>query len=226
MEAKKSKKADLESKRILFFEVGLTVSILLAILAFEWKSPAGINTSLIAELGNNNGTIELPPITTDPKEMVKPEPPKVVISEKIIVVDNNVEPNYNTDIFEEPKDAYVPPVIRIEEKEVDEPYVSVEEMPTFDKGDANHFRNTYVIPNIRYPQEAIDNGVIGVALVEFVVERDGRVTNVKVLNKIDKSLEREAIRVVSSSPRWEPGINNGVKVRVKFVIPIKFVLNN
>jgi len=114
MEAKKSKKADLESKRILFFEVGLTVSILLAILAFEWKSPAGINTSLIAELGNNNGTIELPPITTDPKEMVKPEPPKVVISEKIIVVDNNVEPNYNTYIFEEPKDAYVPPVIRIE----------------------------------------------------------------------------------------------------------------
>ncbi|HDP76336.1 MAG TPA: TonB family protein [Bacteroidales bacterium] len=62
--------------------------------------------------------------------------------------------------------------------------------------------------------------------MEFVVERDGRVTNVKVLNNIDKSFEREAIRVVSSSHRWEPGLNNGVKVRVKFVIPIKFVLNN
>jgi protein TonB len=226
MEAKKSKKADLESKRILFFEVGLTVSILLAILAFDWETPAGINTKLISELGSSNGTIEMPPITTDPKDIVKPAPPKVTIVDKIVVVDNNIEPNYSTDIFEEPKDAYVPPVIRVEEKEIDEPYVSVEEMPKFDKGDANHFRNTFVIPNIRYPQEAIDNGVTGVALVEFVVERDGKVTNVKVLNSIDKSLEREAIRVVSSSPRWEPGLNNGAMVRVKFVIPIKFVLDN
>jgi len=226
MEAKKSKKADLESKRTLFFEVGLTVSILLAILAFEWKTPAGINTSLISELGNSNGAIELPPITTDPKDIVKPAPPKVTFVDKIVVVENNIEPNYSSDIFEEPKDAYVPPVIRVEEKEIDEPYVSVEEMPKFDKGDANHFRNTFVIPNIRYPQDAIDNGVTGVAIVEFIVERDGSVTNVRVINKIDKSLEKEAIRIVSGSPRWEPGINNGVKVRVKFVIPIKFELKN
>lgn len=227
METKKSKKADLESKRTLFFETGLSVSILLAILAFEWRTPAGINSTFLAELGNNNGTIELPPITTDPKDMVKPAPPKVVITDRIVVIDNNIEPNYSTDIFEEPKEGYIAPIInRGEEELVDEPFNSVEIMPTFNGGDANHFRNTFVIPNIRYPQDAVDNGVTGVAIVEFVIERDGRVSNVKVLNNIDKSLEREAIRVVSSSPHWEPGLNNGVKVRVKFVIPIKFVLNN
>lgn len=188
----------------------------------------GLNTSLISEPVKAGEPVELPPVTSEPEDMKKPAPPQLMISDQIKEIDNNTEPNTNTDIFDEPDETYVPKIINmlIDEDLADEPVPLVEKMPIFNGGDVNVFRSTYVIPNIRYPQDAIDNGISGVAIVEFVVERNGKVSSVRVMNKIDKCLEAEAIRVVSNSPRWEPGMNNGHPERVKFVIPIKFALQN
>ncbi|HDP76337.1 MAG TPA: hypothetical protein ENN49_10845 [Bacteroidales bacterium] len=76
--------------------------MLLAILAIKWETPTGINTKLILELGKDNGTIELLPITTHPKDIVKPVLPKVTIVDKIVVFDNNIEPYYSSDILKNP----------------------------------------------------------------------------------------------------------------------------
>jgi protein TonB len=227
MQSKKNKKADLESKPPLFFEIGMATAILFALLAFEWTTT---NTILI-DLAKAPSTIieqRLIPITKH-EEIRKPEPPKQVkFSDEIKVVDNNIEIEDSPEIFDSEffEDKAVS-IIKFSENETeeDEPFQKVEIMPTFMGGDVNYFRSKYVLPNIHYPEIAAANGISGNVIVEFVIERDGSVSNVKVLNRIDESLAIEAIRVVSNSPKWEPGVNNGVYVRVKFIIPIKFVLN-
>lgn len=103
------------------------------------------------------------------------------------------------------------------------PY-DVDKAPEFFKGDERHFLESWVYVYLRYPEEAIIMGTQGVVNVEFVVEADGTVTNVKVVRGVDELLDKEAVRVVSVSPKWRPAIKNGEKVRVKYSLPIEFRL--
>ena len=103
------------------------------------------------------------------------------------------------------------------------PY-EVDKAPEFFKGDERNFLEEWVYVYLRYPQVAIDMGIQGIVNVEFVVEADGTVTNVKVTRSVDEDLDREAVRVVSASPKWRPAIKNGEKVRVKYSLPIEFRL--
>lgn len=102
-----------------------------------------------------------------------------------------------------------------------EPFMLVEVMPTFRGGDLNAFRE-WVIKRTVYPQQASDNGIEGIVYVTFIVEADGSVTNVKVTQGVDPLLDNEAIRVVSSSPKWLPGRQRGETVRVRFSIRLNF----
>ena len=102
-----------------------------------------------------------------------------------------------------------------------EPFMLVEVMPTFRGGDLNAFRE-WVIKRTVYPQQASDNGIEGIVFVTFIVEADGSVTNVKVTQGVDPLLDNEAIRVVSSSPKWLPGRQRGETVRVRFSIRLNF----
>ena len=106
----------------------------------------------------------------------------------------------------------------------EEPFIVVENMPRFQGGDLNKFHR-WAMSSILYPEEAVKKNVTGTVVVNFVVEKDGSVNNVKVIRSVDPSLDAEAVRVVSSSPRWEPGTQRGQAVRVKFNIPVNFNSN-
>jgi protein TonB len=95
-------------------------------------------------------------------------------------------------------------------------------MPSFPGGDAA--LQQYLSKNIKYPVVAEENGVQGRVIVTFVVERDGSITDVKVVKSVDPSLDKEATRVVKSMPHWIPGKQNGSAVRVKYTVPVTFKL--
>ena len=100
--------------------------------------------------------------------------------------------------------------------------VEVDEEPKFPGGE--HELMEYIADNIVYPQTAIDEGIQGRVFVSFVVEPNGKVTNVEVVRGIGGGCDEEAVRVVQSLPNWEPGVKRGKNVRVAFVVPVKFAL--
>ena len=110
-----------------------------------------------------------------------------------------------------------------QEKPVEEKVFDVvEQMPQFPGGDAALFE--YLSTHIKYPTIAEENGVQGRVIVTFVVERDGSITDVKVVKSVDPSLDKEASRVVAGMPKWIPGKQNGSAVRVKYTVPVTFRL--
>ncbi len=111
------------------------------------------------------------------------------------------------------------------EQEKDQAYIMVEKMPTFQGGDLNVFRN-WVQSKIQYPKEAMDKGIKGRVVCSFVVEKDGSLTDFDVLQSPDKSLADEVVRILKTSPKWEPGEQRGEKVRVKYMVPIVFSIGN
>ena len=105
----------------------------------------------------------------------------------------------------------------------DPPFTTVEQMPTFQGGDLITF-NRWVMSQIRYPEIAQQNGIQGLVLVKFIVETDGSLSNIKVIQSPDTSLTAEAVRVISNSPKWEPGRQRNLPVRVSFTMPVNFRL--
>jgi periplasmic protein TonB len=108
----------------------------------------------------------------------------------------------------------------IEERE--EPFVVVEQMPEFPGGNDGLIK--YLNSNIRYPAVALENGIQGRVICEFVINRDGRVTEAKVLRGIDPALDAEAIRVINHMPPWKAGKQRGKAVRVRYTLPVNFKL--
>ncbi len=107
--------------------------------------------------------------------------------------------------------------------EDDVPFVKVEQMPSFMGGDLMTFRS-WAMSKVRYPQVAIENNITGRVLLSFVIEKDGRLTNIQVLQTPDESLSNEAIRIMKLSPKWTPGMQRGQAVRVKYTVPLEFRL--
>ena len=112
-----------------------------------------------------------------------------------------------------------PPKQQVEENKV---FDVVEQMPSFPGGMGALM--SWLSQNIKYPVIAAENGVQGRVIVQFVVEKDGSITDVKVAKSVDPSLDKEASRVVKAMPRWQPGKQNGSAVRVKYTVPVQFKL--
>lgn len=228
MEIKKSPKADLQNQKGLFLEIGLIISLLLVIAAFkyapkEYRIEAVEQEVVIVEE-------EIVEITRN--ELKPPAPPQKVeikvYNDILDIVTNDTE--VKTDIsFEEFVDGldmdvnYV--VMEEEEIEEDTPIIKAEKMPTFQGGDLLKFRE-WVQKRLRYPQIAQENGISGRVTLSFVIERDGSLTNIEVMQSPDRSLSEEAIRVLSTSPKWEPGKQRNQPVRVKFTLPVAFQIRN
>ena len=105
------------------------------------------------------------------------------------------------------------------------PYFECDQRPLFfGSPDPRHFLREWVYQYLKYPASALENGVQGVVTVEFIIEKDGKVSNVKVLRGVDEVLDAEAVKVVSASPKWKPGKYDGEKVRASISIPIEFRL--
>ena len=229
MEIKKSPKANLENKKFLFTEIGLIVALLAVLGAFEWSTKEA--TSLDA-LGDEVAVVveeEQVPITQE-EQLPPPEVPKEpVMSDIIDIVDDDIKVDDVVISTEDDKSLGVEIkeyVVEQEEEEVEEeevPFAIVEQKPTFQGGDANTFTK-WVFSKIVYPEIAKENGVQGRVTLQFTIETDGSVKNVKVLRGVDSSLDKEAVRVVSSSPKWKPGMQRNKPVRVKYTFPVVFQL--
>jgi periplasmic protein TonB len=226
MEIKKSPKADLENKRFIFTEIGLVIGLALMLVAFEWKSYEK-TTIEVTSRQVENVSEDIIPIT---EQKVKPPPPapvkqvvKINIVEDNVTVDDDInidaEANENTQV-----EAYVAPVKTEEEESAEEAqiFMVVESMPEYPGGEAALY--AYLAENIKYPQMAKESGIQGRVFVTFVVERDGRVTDVRVLRGIGGGCDEEAIRVVEGMPKWTPGKQRGKSVRVQYNLPVKFTL--
>ena len=168
-----------------------------------------------------------PPPVAEVQAQVKYVAPVIVDSVKVDEQSNlatiddvqeNVQDEAVVEVVEEVKEE-----VQEEVKKEEEVFVVVEEMPSFGSGDANEFRS-WVAQNMKYPDVAQENGIQGRVYVNFVVEPDGSITNVKVIRGVDPALDKEAVRVIASSPKWNPGKQRGKPVRVSYTFPITFVL--
>lgn len=224
MESKKSSRADLESKKFIFRQIGLIVALAVILLAFEYKT----YEKTIDDMGQRE-VMEVPeeiiPITEQKVKPPPPPPPKQVVKINVVEDDVEVEDDIVIDVEaneETEVEEYVP--IEIEEEEVVEEqiFMVVESMPGFPGGE--QALNKYLYENIKYPQMAKESGIQGRVFVTFVVEKNGEVTDVRVLRGIGGGCDEEAIRVVENMPKWTPGKQRGKPVRVQFNLPIKFTL--
>lgn len=229
MEVKKSQKASLENKRLLFTEIGLVVALLAVWGAFEYTTKDAKVSTL--EVGEQVVEVEdMVPITQETPPPPETAPKIPVLSDQIDIVDDeikidddmfqNLEDNPNMgveimDYIEDVKDEVV------EDDAI--PFQLVEEKPSFNGGDANEF-SKWVNARLVYPEIAKENGVQGRVTLQFTVNADGTVSNVKVLRGVDSSLDKEAVRVVSSSPKWKPGKQRDRPVKVTYTFPVIFQL--
>ena len=229
MEIKKSPQANLENKRVLFIEIGLIVALIVILAAFEYKT-YDKNVSMITAEVQQVIEEEQIPITmeTPPPPPEMPQAP--VLSDAIEIVDDDITIEEDIIINTE-DDANFAVEIRdyityteeevVEEEEI--PLAIVEEKPSFMGGDENTFTK-WVFDRIVYPEVAKENGLQGRVVLSFIVDADGYVKNVTVLRSVDPSIDKEAVRVVSSSPRWKPGRQRDKAVRVRYNFPVLFQL--
>ncbi len=225
MESKKTKKSNLENKRVLFMEIGLLIALSVALVAFEWSSSK--TDSYIAQNSIDIGDMEEDMINTFRKE-----PPKKVIPPKIEpivlqIVENTVEikdelPDFSSETTQSEIIDFVS-FEPTEEAVEEQPFFKVEDMPKFRGGDLINFVK-YVNQNLKYPAIAAENGIEGRVFIQFVVSKFGDVKNVTLVRGADPALDKEALRVVSASPKWEPGKQRGTPVNVCFTVPINFQL--
>ncbi len=227
MESKKTPKADLQNKRGLMLEIGLVISLALVIGAFAWTP----GEKRVEKIDMNYGPVEEEITEITRQDQKPPEPPKKVemkvITDLLEVVKNDTKITSEVDFAEFSEDTEVIQTVEIEEEviEDDQPFLVVETMPSFQGGTLNDFRN-WVQSKVKYPTIALENGISGRVVLSFVIEKDGRLTNIQVLQSPDRSLSEEATRVLSQSPKWSPGKQRNQAVRVKYTLPVEFRVQN
>ena len=227
MEIKKSPKADLQNKRGLLLEIGLIISLGLVILAF-WYTP---KERTIEKFDQEVVVIEEDLTEITRQDQKPPEPPKKVevkvIADLLEVVTNDTKITTEVDFTEFDDDVEIVQQVAVKEEAIedDQPLLIAETMSSFQGGDLNTFR-AWVQQNVKFPQIALENGIQGRVVLSFVIEKDGRLTNIQVLQTPDRSLSEEAIRVLSKSPKWSPGKQRNQVVRVKNTLLVDFRAQN
>ena len=213
---KKDPKISLENKKGMFFQIGLAVTLIAVLISFEWKSYDKSNYNL-GDLNLDDMEEEIIPIT---RQEVKPPPPPPPPPEIIEIVEDEVEIENEVEIEETDTDE--DEIVEIEEDD-EEFFMVVENMPEFPGGDLGLMK--FIQKNVRYPAIAKEYNITGKVYVSFIVDKQGSVTNVKIVRGVDKNLDAEALRVVSLLPKYKPGKQRGKAVGVMFTIPINFTLN-
>ncbi len=224
MQVKKSENASLEKDKLVYVLMGLVFTLSLVYVALEWTEEVTkyevTDTEFLfeEEVEIQQTTQETPP---------PPPPPAVQEVEVLNVVEDNVETesievNAEDDKAEEVVIA-APVEAPVEEEEEEVVFVVVESMPEFPGGQQALFK--YLSENVKYPVIAQENGIQGRVICQFVVNKDGSIVDVEVVRSGgDPSLDKEAIRVIKSMPKWKPGKQRGKPVRVKYTVPVNFKL--
>lgn len=227
METKKTPKANLESKRPTWLLVGYVVVLAFMFVAFEWTRDIKIDTSgrIVENVFEQDMEI---PLTRQP-ELTPPPPPQVTpINDVLTIIDDDAtaeETNFAS-LEETGEDVVIKHIpVTVDEEVVveDDIFVVVEENPQFPNGGTAGLLQ-YLGKNIKYPTIPQENGTQGRVTVQFVVNKDGSIVDVKVIRGVDPYLDKEAVRVISTMPKWIPGKQRGVPVRCKFTVPVTFKL--
>ncbi len=225
MEAKKTPRADLENKKGVFFEIGLILALLIVFAAFEYKSYDKVTIDLASRVVDDTPE-EIIPITEQKVKPPPPPPPKQAVQIKIVEDDVEVEDEIEIDVDADDDtemEEYIPPEEEEEEVAEAEIFTVVESMPEFPGGGTGALMQ-YLGKNIKYPPLAKESGIQGRVFINFVVEPDGSISNVRVLRGIGGGCDEEAVRVVENMPNWKPGKQRGKPVRVSYNLPVKFTL--
>ncbi|MFA8434129.1 MAG: energy transducer TonB [Marinifilaceae bacterium] len=227
MEVKKSPKADLETKRGLFLEIGMALTLAIVLLAFEWKVDTSETTGL-AEVQEVEAEEEMIPVTRqEPVKPPPPPPPAPKVSDVLNIVDNEEEIEDELEIedseADQDEEVEIQEVVEEEEEEDEaQVFVIVEDMPEFPGG--THTLQGWINKRVKYPVIAQENGITGRVFISFVINKTGNVEQVRILRGVDPSLDKEAIRVIKSMPKWKPGKQRGKPVKVSYTVPINFQL--
>ena len=225
METKKNPAADLEPRRLLMFQLGLIISLGVVLTAFEWKTPDYSGITLPPPR-----SIEVPEDINIQTVKQKVELPKPVNTTLMHITDDAIDPPIDLiiDAGIDPGEwvpTFIPPVVTEEVPvESDEPFIIVEKMPVFGSGHADLL--IYLSQNMKYPTMARESGISGTVYISFVVEKDGSLSDIRILRELGGGCTAEAIRVIQNMPRWTPGNQRGIPVRVRMNLPVKFMLLN
>ena len=234
MQPKKNDKVDLSKNSSLYFVIGLALILLISWQAIEWKT---YDKDLYGyeALDVDEEDDEEIPITEQIKTPPPPPPPPPPAPEVIEVVEDEEEVEETVIESTETNEEEIIEIVEVEEEfeEVDVPFAVIEDVPIFpgcEKVDKSQRRdcfqdkmNRHIRKNFRYPEIAQEMGIQGRVYVNFIIAKDGQITNIRMRGP-DKNLEKEAERVISKLPKMIPGKQRGQLVRVPFSIPIVFML--
>jgi len=227
MIAKKTDKGNLENKRTLFLLVGLVAVLCLVYAGFELFASETKAPGFVPPEDDFVEVSDEDVIATD-QTPPPPAPTQAQQTEVIInLVENSAEVEMDFDFsseFDENEVVEDLPDMEVAEVEIEEeeeaPVYVAAEQPEFPGGMQE--LNQFLKNEIQYPQIARDNNIQGIVLVEFVVEKDGRVSNAKVVNSLFPDCDKEAVRGIMAMPKWKPAKNNGRPVRCYFKVPVRF----
>jgi protein TonB len=224
MEPKKTVRADLTRKSFLFFNVGLVTALSLTIFAFTYKTGGTVKSDLVDTRGQVEELMEVPiteHLPPPPARIEQPEIVEVLNTQKIeeIAVDMDAEAT-----VDETNTPLAPIRVEIEEEDPNILFTVVEESASPVGGTSAFYE--FIARNTVYPPQARRLSIDGKVYVEFVVERDGTITNIRTLKGIGAGCDEEAVRVVGLAPKWIPGKQRGRPVRQKMVLPINFRTTN
>ena len=230
MEVKKSPKADLERGKTMSVLMGFIVGLAVLYVGFEWSTQ---DVMVVDETEQVQDVIAEEEIEITRQENTPPPPPPPAapaVAEVLTVVDDDVEladveiASSEDDASAAQQETYVAPVVEEEDEEeaAQQIFTVVEKQPEFPGGMSELMK--FLAKSIKYPVIAQENGIQGRVVCSFVVNRDGSIVDIQVMRGVDPSLDKEAVRVIGTMPKWKPGEQRGKPVRVRFILPVQFRL--
>lgn len=226
MVPKKNPKADIESNRIINIQIGIVLALASLFISFEYAK-AIKKKKTVTNIASVIPEEDFVPITKSP-ETTPPPPPPPLKNPTFLVVDDDEDIEFEEIEFS--SETTIDDVVEVmtiegEDEEEDEvvPFIAMENPPEFPGGEKALMKWLY--KTVRYPTIAQENGIQGRISVMFIIGKDGKPTDFKILRPLDPALDKEALRVMSKMPAWKPGKQNNKPVRVSFVLPIVFKLN-
>ncbi len=223
MEAKKTDSADLQNKSSFFLSIGLIFTMVLVVTAFEWKQ---YEEGIVDLQGKNMNTFE-ETMEVPPTEQPPPPPPQVQQPQVVEVPDEeeikeDIKVNLDVEVTDQTKIEEIVVQAVEPEEETDQIFTIVEESAA-PKGGMQGFYK-YVKDKIKYPPQARRMGIEGRVFVEFVIGKDGALSEVRAIKGIGAGCDEEAVRIVQGSPPWSPGKQRGKPVKQRYTLPIIFKL--
>ncbi|MDH5475438.1 MAG: energy transducer TonB [Cyclobacteriaceae bacterium] len=220
---------NIEKSRVsMYRSLGLLLAMALVVFAFEWKTydtEEKVTISLIET--NTNELLDIP-VTVQP---TPPPPPKLMAVNIVSIpkeeeIENEIEINFDIETNEEMviEEMIYDEVEEIEEEKVDEVFLIVEKVPVPVGGLSAFYK--YVGEEINYPSAAIRARIDGKVFVQFIVNKDGSLSDFEVVKGVGLGCDEEAVRVLKKAPKWIPGKQRGKNVRVKMVLPIHFIIKS